>query len=223
MATLPLLTEIQAAIGATLTPSLTAASAGSDIFEGYVLSLVLQAAQTEGAMVTFTNVGGPTSGVFTFRTSPGHIWSTVQPYTYAILRLPNVPPLEAHLGVYVSGRSGLIHEADVLVLDAAEAQLCRNEQVPPRSKRSQIAIECKFYSSTLGIGLARSFVGLCSDLSSRECFFVTNTTAQTAEKLLEHQRKSWETELFPNSAISVERFRNALQTVFRNYKTKYAP
>jgi hypothetical protein len=39
--------------------------------------------------------------------------------------------LEAHMGVYVTGRSGLIHEADVLVLLAEEAELSRQNQVPP--------------------------------------------------------------------------------------------
>jgi hypothetical protein len=218
---LPLLTQIQAAL-AGIAPNLTAASAGSDIFEAYVFSIVLDAAETEGATITFQNIDGSLPSVFTFRTSPGHIWSDAQPYTYAQLQFPDVPELEVHLGVYVSGRSGLIHEADVLVLLAEEAQMCRYNHVPPRSHRTLIATECKFYASNLQLGLGRAFVGLCSDLSSRECLFVTNSTSISIEKLLTHQRKKWESQLLPNQQIVVDRFRNSLQDAFKDFKTKYA-
>lgn len=213
--------QIAAALGPAISPSLSAASAGSDIFEAYVLSIILQAAEIEGAVITFRNIDGTVPGVFTFRTSPGHLWSYTQPYTHAEIQFPNLPLLEAHTGVYVSGRSGLIHEADVLVLLSEEASLSRQNQIPPRSHRSIIAAECKFYSAGLSIGLARAFVGLCSDLSSRECFFVTNVTGVSAEKLLTHQRKKWQSPVQPNENVSVNRLRNSLQDVFKDFRAKY--
>jgi hypothetical protein len=133
-----------------------------------------------------------------------------------------MPLLEVHTGVYVSGKSGLIHEADVLVLLADEADTCRGNDVPPRSHQTLLAVECKFYSSGLQLGLARGFVGLCSDLSSRECFFVTNTTALSVEKLLAHQRKKWQNVVTPGSGVAIERFRNAVQDIFKDFKTRYA-
>src|SRR5438034_974802 len=139
MASLPsLLASIQATLGPAMSPSLTAASAGSDLFEAYVFSLVLDAAENEEANIQFQNVNGSNSGIFTFRTSPGHIWWDSQPYTHAELQFPDCPLLEAHLGVYVTGKSGLIHEADVLVLLSEEAQLCRHNRVPPRSRTAWI-------------------------------------------------------------------------------------
>jgi hypothetical protein len=225
MATLPnpqlLLSEIQAAIG-TIPPSLTAASAGSDIFEAYTLSIVLDAAESEGATIDFRNVDGSVPAIFTFRTSPGHIWSDAQPYSHARIQFPNIPLLEAHLGVYVSGKSGLIHKADVLVLRAEEADFARDNDVPPRSKRCLIAAECKFYSSAPRIGIGRGFVGLCSDLSSRECFFVTNISSDSVEKLLEHKRKKWQSPVEPGQQVAVNRLRNAVQDVFKGFKRQYA-
>lgn len=226
MGTIPnlpdLLAQIQAAIGASVTPSLTTASAGSDIFEAYILSIIIEAAEAEGAVVSFRNVDGSVPMVFTFRTSPGHIWWNSQPYTHVQIQFADVPTLEAHMGVYVTGKSGLIHEADVLVLLSEEAQLSRQNQVPPRSKRAIIAAECKFYSSNLRLGLARAFVGLCSDLSSRECFFVTNASSISVEKLLTHQRKKWQSRVVPAEAVAVERMRNALQDAFKDFKTWYS-
>jgi hypothetical protein len=216
-----LLQAIQAALGPAILPSLTTASAGWDIFEAYVLSIILEAAEIEGATIGFRNIDGSVPTIFTFRTSPGHIWWNTQPYSHAEIQFSNLPLLEAHTGVYVSGKSGLIHEADVLVLLSEEAQLSRQNQVPPRSKRSIIAAECKFYSSGLRIGLARAFVGLCSDLSSRECFFITNITGVSVEKLLTHQRKKWQSPVQPSQVVAVERLRNAVQDVFKDFRAKY--
>ena len=217
-----LLTQIEAVLGPAISPSLSAASAASDVFEAYVLTIILQAAEIEDAIVQFQNVDGSTPTIYTFRTSPGHIWSNVQPYTHAVLTFPNqLPQLEVHTGVYVSGKSGLIHEADVLVLLSEEAELARQNQVPPRSYKTFVATECKFYAANLGLGLARGFLGLCSDLSSLECFFITNSNSNSVEKLLNHKRRKWETSLQPSETVVVERFRNAIQDVFKQFKVTY--
>lgn len=217
-----LVSAIEQALGPALAPNLSNASAGADLYEGYVFSLILDAAAIEGASIFFRDVNGNDPITFTFRTSPGHLYSRTRLYTHAVLQFPDVPPLEAHTGVYVSGKSGLIHEADVLVLLGEEANTCRDNDVPPRSNQALLAVECKFYSAGLQLGLARGFVGLCSDLSTRECFFVTNTTALSVEKLLAHQRKNWQNVVTPGSSVAVERFRNAVQDTFKDFKTRYA-
>ena len=53
-----LLNEIENILGSAISPSLTTASDTSDIFEAYVFSLVLEAARTEGATVTYRDVFG---------------------------------------------------------------------------------------------------------------------------------------------------------------------
>ncbi len=217
-----LLSQIEQTLGSVVTSSLTRSSAGADLYEAYVFSLILEAAAIEGARVSFKNVDGTLPAVFTFRTSPGHLYSRTRLYSNAVVEFTDLPLLEAHTGVYLSGKSGLIHEADVLVLLADEARTCRDNDVPPRSHQALLAVECKFYSSGLQLAMARGFVGLCSDLSSRECFFVTNTTALSVEKLLAHQRKKWQNVMTPGSTVAIERFRNAVQDTFKDFKTRYA-
>lgn len=222
MATTPsILVEVSNALGKIPT-TLNAASQGADVFEAYIFTLVLRAASLEGATVSFENVDESAVGVLRLRTSPGHIWSTNQIYSHAVLIFEGRPELEVHTGVYLSGCSGLIHEADVLVVLRDEAKVCRAEKVPPRSKRAVVAIECKFYSSNLGIALGRGFVGLCSDLSAREAIFVTNTQGTSVEKLLTHQRKKWQSLVEPSLPINVNRLRNSLQDAFKEFKAKYA-
>lgn len=225
MATLPplldLLNEIDTSLS-NLPINLTAQSAGGDVFEAYVFGLVVDAAESEGGIIDFRNRDGSVPAQLIFRTSPAHLYSSTQNYSYARIQFPNIPMLEVHLGVYVSGKSQLIHEADVVVLTEAEGSLSRTNSVPPRSHQCVLTVECKFYASNIGLFLGRGFVGLCSDLSARESFFVTNSTSTSVEKLLVHKRLKWASQLQPSQTVIVERFRNAVQDVFKDHKAKYA-
>jgi hypothetical protein len=225
MATLPPITDLLDAIDTALggiPTNFTSNSSGSDVFEAYVFGLVLDAATNEGATIEFRSIDGTQPVDLLFRTSPGHLYSDTQDYSYARIQFPNVPLLEAHLGVYVSGKSQLIHEADVVVLAGVECDLSRNNLVPPRSYTCVLTVECKYYSSNISLFLGRGFVGLCSDLSARESFFVTNSGSNSVQKLLVHKRLKWESQLQPSENVNVERFRNAIQEVFKDYKAKYA-
>jgi len=223
-----LLDEIRLQLTHAITPSLTLASSTSDLFEAYLLCLVLRAAEREGASIEYEDVHGNSfPSTFVFRTSPGHIASKRHSYTHAIISFQDKPDLEAHIGVKVSGSSGVIHECDVAVISRNEARECRDRSMPrfwvdPRSSEVILAIECKFYapSSSL-LGEARAFIGLASDLSSKtERYFIFNISSQSAELLLEKKRKSlkWAGEVFPASSIEVERVLNLFQTTFRGYK-----
>ena len=214
-----LLTQIQSTLS-TITPSVSTASNTSDIFEAYVFSLVIEAANIEGATIFYRDVNGNTPSTFVFRTSPGYIFSTRQPYTHAVILFDNKPALEAHLGVRVVGKSGVLHECDVAVIEQDEAETCRKRQVAPRSSKVLVAVECKFYSTSLQLNLARSFIGLTSDLSTKQPVFVTNSASPSLEKLLSAKGKDWEHNLIPSSSVEVMRLRHKFQTAFQNFKAK---
>jgi hypothetical protein len=213
-----LLNEINGTFGSAISPSLSTASDTSDIFEAYVFSLVIEAARTEGATITYRNVLGNTPAVFVFRTSPGYIFSTNQSYTHAIISFQNKAPLEAHIGVRVVGKSDVLHECDVAVIEQAEAETCRQRQVPPRSSKVLIAIECKFYSTPLQLHLARAFIGLTTDLSASKPVFVTNSSSNSLEKLLSGRGRAWEHNLAPSASVEVMRLRHKFQDAFQKYK-----
>lgn len=218
-----LIDSIRRTLGNAITPSLSSASAANDLFEAYILMLILQAARNEGANLSYQNVYGARPSQFIFRTSPGYIYSTTHPYTHTIIEFPNKPILEAHVGVMVSGKSGVLHECDVLVLHRTEAEACRQSSVIPRHSKVVLSVECKFYTANIPLGLARSFMGLVSDLSSGSqtcCFFVVNTGSTNVEKLLAHHNKFWEHQISPSFAVDVERLRNAFQNIFKNFKAK---
>jgi hypothetical protein len=137
-----------------------------------------------------------------FRTSPGMLYSTAHPYTHSVIYFRGCPRLEVHVGVRVQGKSGVLHECDVLVLPATEADLSRNRDVAPRGTKALIAIECKYYAGHLSLQLARGFHGLHADLGIKNPFFIANVTAQRVERYLTYHNRNWENGVIPNSKES---------------------
>lgn len=213
-----LIARVQSALGTSLSPSMATSAAASDLYEIYVLSIAIRAARTEGATVRFELSDGTVASTLTFRKSPGHIWSRAHPYSHAVIEFPSKPLLEGHVGIYISGKSGVIHEADLAILRRDEALTCRNSNVPPRHSKIIASVECKFYATTLGLHLARGFMGLCTDLTGRNGRLVTNSESASAERLLTHHQKNWEVRIEPRNALELERLRNSFQTAFRNFK-----
>src|SRR5262245_20019961 len=116
-----LLADIHAAMQALNSLNLNSTSAANDIYEAYVFALAIQAAEREGATVTYENIFGLPTADIVFRSAPGHIFpskppSTQVPYTHAVISIPDKAPLELHQGIYVSGKSGLLHESDVAMV-----------------------------------------------------------------------------------------------------------
>lgn len=215
--------EIQTALGAALTPNISSASNAWDLFEAYVLTTVVDAARRQGAQVTYEDVHGNTPTVIYFRTSPGNLFSRAHDYCHAVVDFqnPGIPPLEIHLGVYVSGKSGITHECDVAVLDRAEAQVCRRSNVHPRHSSVVLSCECKFYTSGLGVDLARGFLGLVTEIASTSRFFVTNTTGNSVEKVLSHHGKRWAHDVEPGKP-DVDQLRFIIEEAFQYYKAKHS-
>ena len=215
-----LLDEIIKTLGKTINPSLCTKSASSDIYEAYLLSLVIEAAKREGAGVVYRDPDDNGTNKFVFRTSPGYLWSKTHPYTFALIQFPNTEALEAHVGVRLAGKSKVLHEFDVCVIQRSEGEYSRSNQFHPRSSKMLIGIECKFYSSGLSLGLGRQFIGLGADVTAKTTYFATNQSSVSVEKLLSARGSNWSNLLKPGSTINVERMINAFQTAFKDFKAR---
>jgi len=221
-----LLSDIRARLAAISSLNLTSSDDACDIFEAYTFSLVIDAAQREGASVSYENLLGNPCNNLLFRTAPGRIFGSDStpiptPYTHAVIEFSGKPELELHQGIYVSGKSGLLHECDIAVILRSEGQTCRRARVNPRCGKVVLASECKCYSSGLGVGLARGFIGLTSDLWSEGRFFVSNTSSDSVKRLLTHHRRAWEHDVIPSNSIVVNRLRSLFERVFAEFKAKH--
>jgi len=201
-----------------LTPSLTSASHAFDLYEAYVFTLVLRGAEREKFAVTYETVVPGLPNVFTFRTSPGHIYTSTQPYSYAVLTSQNGLVLEAHVGVRLLGKSHVAHECDVLVLHRQEAVDCRANRVDPRHIHAEMAVECKFYAAGLDLGLLRGFVGLSADLARPVSTIVSNVTSTSMAQFFKAHKRLWEDHLTPGSSAE-ERFVGDVRSALHRFQS----
>jgi len=218
-----LIQSVESILGQAIDPATATQSATYDLFEAYIFSLVIEAARLEGASISYRNISGNYPSTLVFRTSPGYVSSATRQYTYAIINFPNQPRLEAHIGIFVAGRSNVPHECDVAVLYSDEAETCRrNRGVLPRYSKVIIAAECKFYTSGLTLGLGRGFLGLLADISFKHGgrYFITNTSSASIEKLLTEHAKDWGHDVVPTSANDVNKLRSLFQKKFEYYKAR---
>jgi hypothetical protein len=211
--------SIATRLGPALSPNLTAADKAWDLYEAYVLTLVIEAARQEGFGVAFESViPGPPNTV-TFRTSPGHIYTETQPYSYAVLTAPSDVELEAHVGVRVLGKSRVAHECDVLLLQRDEGETCRLNRVDPLHTRAELAVECKFYALSLGLGLLRGFVGLSADVGRPESILVSNVSSPSMAQLFKSHGRNWEDDLTPGSSAE-ERFIPTVRSILHRFQSR---
>ena len=214
-----LILNIKAALSGALSPNLTASSKGDDLYEAYIWSVVLDAARNKGAAILFKDVqGNPAASVFNFRTSPGEIWWNSKNYCHAEISFPKCPLLEAHVGIYVEGRSKVRHECDVAVLYKNEADVCRSKNALPRASKVLLSVEAKYYvGSTLGLSLGRAFLGLCNEIHRVNRFFIATSPSKSIAKLLSKHTIGFDLEFTPTLPHNVEVMRGLFEKVFASF------
>jgi hypothetical protein len=212
-----LIAAIDNIVGQAAAAGYSSLMATNDVYENYIWALCLQAARQHGATIRYEDFNEERVTALVFRTSPGAIYSTAQSYTHAAIEFAGCLPLEAHLGIRVTGKSRVLHECDVAVLTKDEARLCRANEVHPRASKVLLAAECKFYTSAIQLYLGRSFLGLTSDIHRKERYFVTNGQSPSVMKLIAHHQSEWECGVFPKSA-DADALLHSFARAFRNYK-----
>jgi hypothetical protein len=174
------------------------ASAADDIYEAFLFSVVIEAANKEGAITSWRYSDGRLASQLIFRRSPGFIHAG-GPFTHALLEFPNKAPLEVHVGVRIAGVSGLAHECDVAVLTSSEGDRSRQGGVLPRSRGLIVAIEAKYYASSLPLHLGRGFLGLGKDLRSAPLALATNITSDSVLSLVLHHKAQADDGVLPGT------------------------
>jgi hypothetical protein len=189
-------------------------------YEAYILSLCVEAVRRAGGTAEIKGIlSGPNPNPIVFRGAPGSMASRNQDFAYASCVLKS-KRFEFHVDVEYQGTSGAPHEIDVSMCEAAHADAVRSTNGTPKAEGNKLlmAFECKFYESTPGVSLGRTFVGLISDCGTlRLKGFVAN---MASDKLGLYFSKSSRPEPFlglvPTDVPSEERFiRNVEQELIK--------
>lgn len=204
--------------------SYTTRSQANDVYEGFLFSHVVATARRCGAAIHYEDVHGGKVHKMLFRTSPTTLFSRRHGYTHAVISFGGAPTLEAHVGVQVQGASRVLHECDVVVLDADEAAMCRRERTSPRASTCLLAIECKYHLATgLKLGQARGFAGLSADLGRRvHPMFVANIASDSVTKYLTGRKISREMNVIPG-APEIDGVQHLIREAFKAHVGKGDP
>ncbi len=216
-----LIQDIKTQLEQTLSPDIQTQRQAANLFNFYILNIVIQAARNEGALVYFKDVLKRHPERLTFRNRAGQIYDTTQPYTHGVIEFENKPPLEIHLGVKVHGRLRMLYDCDVCVLYKIEAESCRENRREPRASRILIAVDCQHYTTQLKLELAQAFLAFSSELRVRgNCYFVSNSESDTVAKLLASRKRKWETGVIPDKTNNINRLMYEFQNTFKDFKAK---
>ena len=198
-----------------------------DLYELFVLAIIIEAAKAEAPVtVNHYDSAGNTTTKLRFPTSPVAIGRG--DYTHVRIAYPGKKTLEAHLGVYVLGKSSVEHECDVVVLRHEEAENCRRRTQPapgpvfyPRASAVLCFTECKCYERTsLTIGHGRAFLGLSQDIRSKAvcAVFVSTKTHDNISTLLFAHGKFFADGLRPGNTLEIQRLQVEYANRFRSFK-----
>lgn len=155
-------------------------------YEAYVLSLCAESVTRCGGTAVLTGIAsGPNPPIVIFRGAPGSMASRAQDFCFVDCALGR-KRFEIHVDVTYEGQSGAHHEIDVSVCAKDHANDVRTSGRTPRTNKNLIAaIECKFYESTPGVSLARTFVGLLRDCSTNQLkVFASNRSSSGLDGFL---------------------------------------
>jgi hypothetical protein len=184
------ITALDAALNSGIGHTLSAASNGADVYEAYLMAIVIRAAEDLHMGIAIEDTSGTAKTTLQLRTSPSSI--TSGSFTHVTLSHPSTGDelLEVHTGIYVQGTSGVRHECDVVILKRDAGVHCR--QHPPSDPRSSAvvwAMEAKFYVTNVGLAKAREYFGLNLEMSgktSRRTALVVTRSTSSVQQLFSH-------------------------------------
>lgn len=212
MASSSLLADVETALGLSVDLGYASKAKNHDLYEAYVLTLLLLAANAAGWKLELRDGWGHTVTAPLFRLGPGRI--TSRNYTFARMSKAGRAPLEAHLGVKVSGqapvgissptKSGrLLHEFDLIVLPETIASACRATGDDPDHTAVTIHAEMKFYTGKLSLPLGRASIGMALECGlSGKSALITNQLGYTVQDLVQHHSVAFRFNVLPSNSTA---------------------
>jgi hypothetical protein len=194
-------------------PALGAAASIETLYEAYVACCVVEALSQLGATCEVRGQNDQPSPTLVFRTKPGVIYSQ-GPYTFIFARIGQ-RECELHTDLRVVGRSRVLHEIDVVLLDRAEGLRCRQLAIHPKHSKAMFLAECKFYGGALPLRIGREFVGLVSECQLRTRTIVSNVASDNVRALAAGHKATANFTVSPMSQSRVDEFVSWITTELR--------
>lgn len=187
-------------------PGLKSKATVPKIYEIFVLSCVARALRSIGATLTAKDANDNTTSALTFRLAPGLIYSptTAPGFIHVVL---NSKEYELQNGIRIQGRSKVLHELDVSLIERNAAENCRIKGLNPSSSHVRLLVECKFLGKPiLPLDLGREFVGLGAEFSLRVKTIVSNASNDEIHDLVTKHKGTENFRISVQPKANVDRF-----------------
>jgi len=180
--------------------------AGVDrLFEGFVLSCVIQALKDIGATMQVYGGNGQPSSTLNLRRAPGQIYNNPPDVGFVLARYQN-RFYEIHTDLRVAGTSKVLHELDICLLDRTHADNCRTQGVDPNGSKVRFLCECKCYGKTLPLRIGREFLGLSTEFHARAKTIASNSDNLSILNLARSHDRITQFALYPGQQVKINSF-----------------
>jgi len=139
---------------------------------------------------------------------------TSRNYTFAHITKAGRAPLEAPLGVKVSGQvpvgisaptksKRLLHEFDLIVLPENIASTCRCTGNDHDYTAVTISAKMKFYTGNLSLPQGRASIGMALECGlSEKSVLITNQLGYTVQDLVQHNKVAFRFNVLPSNSTA---------------------
>lgn len=203
-----LLTQVKTELGTVGAgaPALTSRAVVEKIYEIFVFTCVMKALASldDTTLSPRDSQGNPTSNLV-FRLGPGRIYAPTSAPGFILVTYRG-RTFEILNGVKVLGRSRILHELDVCLIEHGAAGSCRRRRQDPQQKAIKFLAECKFYGTDLPLHIGREYLGLCDEFDVRIKTIVSNVGDDNVHALVTRHRGTENFEMSPWQRKNRERF-----------------
>lgn len=200
--------EIQAELSILRTnaPALMNKATTEKLYEIFVFVCLARALKNIGAQVHARDKNNRPTNNLIFRLAPGRIYAPATMPGFLLVSYQG-KEYEIQNSLQVRGRSHILHELDVCLLDRDEAENCRHNRRNPVSTKIVFLAECKFYGNSLGLSLGREFLGLAKDCSTpRIKTIVSNVASDAVHTLVTAHKQTENFDVSPLQQGNVQMF-----------------
>lgn len=203
-----------AAIGASA-PALMTRAVTSKIYEIFTLACLVRALRGLNATLLAKDSSDRRTNNLVFRLGPGTIGAPQSTPGFIHVTLQTTE-YEIQNGLRVSGRSKVLHELDVCLIDRAEAMKCRRNGSDPTYRLVKFIAECKCYGSSVQLSLGREYLGLSSEFPMKRVkTMVSNVSNEEVHDLVTNHNGTENFDVTPLLPRNVDRFVKWLENELR--------
>jgi hypothetical protein len=187
------------------------------LYHLYVFTLVLEAAASEGAEITYWDRTGQLELPPQILVGPHSFHA--ENYIYAQAYFSSRRYIEVHINARITGKSKIEYECDIAVVRRKSARAARGRKRSPIYRNLLFEIECRFRAESIQLSAAQALLGVIDDVTTsprgRNLYVVNSSIGDAGTQFLNRHNVRYHHRLIPGNASSLV---EDIKEIFGQYK-----